>query len=69
MPVLLVFIGGAIGGALGAIGFMLNIRVFRSSMNRFLKYILTAVVTMLAIVIYIVGAIILHVILQAVWPR
>jgi hypothetical protein len=33
LPILLVFIGGALGGLIGAIGAIINAKVFRTEMN------------------------------------
>lgn len=57
LPVLLLFVGGAIGGLIGAIGFMINAKIFRSELNGVLKYVLVATITLLSVVAYfILGA-------------
>lgn len=56
LPVLLVFIGGALGGLIGASAYVLNIKVFRLTMNYFLKYVVTTGVFVLAFVVYVAAA-------------
>jgi hypothetical protein len=52
LPILLVFIGGAVGALAGFIGFAINTQVFRSSRPGVAKFALTAVVSVLAVVVY-----------------
>ena len=56
IPVVLVFIGGAIGGGIGAGGFWINMRVFRSEMGAFEKYVLTGMISAISIILYLVVA-------------
>ena len=69
LPVLLVFMGGAIGGLCGVIGFILNAHIFRSSMSGYLKYVLTTVVTILTVVIWFLLAMVFQVMLQMACSR
>jgi hypothetical protein len=48
-PLILVFVGGAIGGALGAVAYGVNISLYKSNMPGVLKFILNLLVGMLAI--------------------
>jgi hypothetical protein len=64
LPVLLVFFGGGLGILCGLAGFILNAHIFRSSISRYLKYVLTTVVTILSVVVWyllrmVLGAILL----------
>ena len=56
IPLLLVFVGGAIGGFLGAIAVTLNVRILRSNMNGILRYATTAIVSVTAGGMYVVIA-------------
>lgn len=59
LPIILVIRGGAIGGLAGALGFAINTRVFRSELSEFAKYILSGLVSVLAVLVYFVVALIL----------
>lgn len=60
LPLVLVFIGGALGGLLGGLSTMVNFSIFRTSMNRFLKYVLTFVLSLLFGITFLVLASIIH---------
>lgn len=55
-PILLVFIGGALGAIVGIIGFSISARLFRTNLNGFLKYIVTGLISIAAVLVYLVGA-------------
>jgi hypothetical protein len=55
---LLVIFGGMLGVIAGAAGFYLNTRLFRSQINPLLKYALTALISILALILYLVMAIV-----------
>ena len=55
---LLLFIGGALGAITGMIAVAINARVFRAEMSDVLKYLVSGVVSVLAVVAYFVAAII-----------
>ena len=57
-PVLLVFMGGVLGAVAGMIGFIINAKIFRTKMNDVLKYVISGVVSVLAVIAYFVAAII-----------
>jgi len=59
IPIVLVFIGGAIGGAIGAGAFWINLRVFRSEMASLEKYVLTGMISALAVILSLVVSTIL----------
>lgn len=57
LPILLLFVGGAIGGIAGVIGFTVNTKVFRANLQPILKYVVAAGVSVLAVVGYMVAAV------------
>ena len=57
-PLLLFFWGGLLGAIAGAIGFIINTKIFRTQMNSALKYVITGLVSVLALIAYFVMAII-----------
>jgi len=54
LPILLIFLGGAVGGALGAVAVAINISIFRSQQDAILKYSITGVVSFVAVVLYLI---------------
>ena len=58
LPLLLIFFGGAIGGACGAVGFMINTKIFRTEADGLLKYLITGVVSFVTVVVYLIVALI-----------
>ena len=56
IPVLLIFMGGAIGGFVGALGVCTSCRVFRGNHTVPAKYGLSALITMGALIAYVVLA-------------
>jgi hypothetical protein len=56
VPLLLLFLGGAIGGLVGAIAVTLNVRILRSNMSGILRYVTTAFVSVAACGMYLVIA-------------
>jgi len=58
-PILLVFVGGALGALFGALAAYFNTHIFRSNMLPVWKYMLTAVISCAAILIYLILAIML----------
>ena len=53
LPILLLFVGGAIGGILGGVAFTLNAKVFRTESNLFLKFLFSGAISMLAVLTYL----------------
>ncbi len=53
LPILLVFWGGLLGGIAGVIAFSINTSIFRSRTNEILKYVITGVVSIIAVVVYL----------------
>jgi hypothetical protein len=58
-PILLLFIGGFLGALFGALAAYSNTRVFRSNLHPALKYLITALISGAAIVLYLILAVIL----------
>ena len=55
-PILLLFVGGVLGAIAGFIAFSVNTKIFRSSMGSVEKYLLTAVISAVAVMAYLVVA-------------
>jgi hypothetical protein len=60
LPILLVFAGGLLGGITGFIGFSANTKVFRSKMNPVVKFMLTAGISVAAVIAYLILGILLY---------
>ena len=58
-PVLLLFVGGALGAVAGFVAFSVNIKIFHSSLGSVEKYILTAAISALAVMVYLIAAMLL----------
>ena len=58
-PVILLFIGGFLGGLLGAGAGYVNMFIFRSQMSKSIQYIVTAVITVTATAIFFIVVMIL----------
>jgi hypothetical protein len=52
LPLMLLFLGGALGGLLGAVAMTINGRVFRADMNGPLKFIVTGAISLVAAIVY-----------------
>jgi hypothetical protein len=59
LPVLLVSVGGALGALVGVIGFSVNTKIFRTEMNTGLKYLVSGLISVLAVTVYFIVAVIL----------
>ena len=55
-PVLLLFVGGALGAVAGFIAFSVNAKIFRSSLGGVEKYLLTAAISAVAVMAYLIVA-------------
>lgn len=53
LPILLVFVGGALGGIVGAVGLTTNAKIVRSKMNGLAKFALTAAVSVLVVAAFL----------------
>ena len=58
-PILLLFIGGFVGALFGALAAYFNTRIFRSDMQPILKYVVTAAISGVAIILYLILAVML----------
>jgi hypothetical protein len=56
LPLALAFLGGALGAVAGFVAMAINIRIFRSSLNGILKFVVTAAVSLGALVAYFIAA-------------
>ncbi len=61
IPVLLVFVGGALGGGIGVAAAYSNSRIFRSDRGTGAKYLLTGVTTVAALVAFLVLATVIQI--------
>ncbi len=52
LPIILVFIGGALGAIIGFIAFALNSTIFRSNISRLLQFLITLVISVLAVLLW-----------------
>ncbi len=66
LPVLLVFVGGALGVIAGIVAFTVSAGIFRSNRSTAVKFLLTAFVSLLAVVVYFVLAVLLTMVLGGV---
>ena len=55
-PIMLVFIGGFLGALFGALAAYSNTRIFRSDLQIALKYVLTALISGAAVLVYLILA-------------
>jgi hypothetical protein len=56
LPVVLIFVGGALGGACGALAAFVNARIFRSERGTAAKYAITGAISAAAVVLYVIVA-------------
>jgi hypothetical protein len=54
IPIVLIFLGGAIGGGIGGAAFWINTRIFRSEMSNTEQYILCGLVSGIAFFVYLI---------------
>ena len=52
-PLLLILVGGAIGGGLGALAMTSNVHIFRSGLHAVVKYALSALVSLACIAVWL----------------
>lgn len=60
LPMLLLFVGGALGGLAGALGSYCNFRIFRSDRGGITKYALSGATSAIAVVLFFVFAVTLR---------
>ena len=63
-PVILLFIGGALGAVAGLISFAVNAKIFRTEMSPVLKYVVTGAVAVAAVIAYFIAAVIISLLLN-----
>jgi hypothetical protein len=54
LPIILIFIGGALGALAGLVGFSISTSIFRSSLPGVAKFGLSAVVSVVTVIVYLV---------------
>jgi ABC-type sugar transport system permease subunit len=59
-PMVMLFVGGAIGGGLGAAATVVNTQIFRSKLHGFFKYLITLVISISAFMIWLIIAMYLN---------
>jgi len=53
-PIILIFLGGALGGGIGAAAFWINARIFRSEMSAIEQFLLTGLTTAITVFLYLI---------------
>ena len=56
LPLILIFIGGLLGAIVGLLAFTASTSIFRSGINKFSKYALAGLITIFAVLMYLVLA-------------
>jgi len=64
LPVLLLFVGGALGAFCGLVAVYANNRIFRSGLQPVLKYLVTGMISAAALVIYFILAMLITLAIQ-----
>ncbi|PKO13396.1 MAG: hypothetical protein CVU39_19530 [Chloroflexi bacterium HGW-Chloroflexi-10] len=64
LPVSLVFVGGLLGGLIGATGFILNSKIFRTDVNGVLKFLIAGGITAASVIAYFTIATLFSVLLN-----
>ena len=60
LPLVLLFLGGALGGGLGAVAMTINGRIFRADMHGALKFAITGAISLVATLVFFTLAILLN---------
>jgi hypothetical protein len=60
LPLVLLFLGGALGGGLGAVAMTINGRIFRADMHSALKFAITGAISLVTMLLFFTLAIILN---------
>ncbi len=60
LPIVLIFVGGAMGAVFGLIALSFNAGLFRSNLNPAMKYVATGAVSAAAVALYLIGAMLLN---------
>jgi hypothetical protein len=63
-PVVLLFVGGALGAIAGLVGFSINAKIFRTEMSEVMKYVVTGAVSVLAVFAYFVVALVFSILIN-----
>lgn len=54
LPIILAFIGGALGGGIGGAAFWINAHIFRSEMSAMEQYLLTGLTTAISVFLFLI---------------
>jgi len=68
-PLVLIFFGGAIGGACGGLGFYLNVKLFNAMLPKPVKYIYSFLIGIVSILLYLLIAAILAIIFPSMFKK
>jgi len=60
LPILLLLVGGAIGGIIGAVGTIINYNIFRQEETPIIKYLKVISIIILSYILYFVIVLIIH---------
>lgn len=60
LPLILLFLGGALGGGLGAVAMTINGRIFRAAMHSWLKFAITGAISLVTTLVFFSLVIILN---------
>jgi hypothetical protein len=64
LPILLLFVGGALGAFCGLVAAYSNSRIFRTGMHPALKYLVTGAISVAALVIWLIAAVLVNLALR-----
>ena len=64
-PILLLFIGGALGAIAGMISVTINVKVFRTEISDLLKYVVSGLVSVFSVAAYFFAAIIFSLLINS----
>ena len=63
-PFILVFVGGAIGGGLGALAYFINLKIYKSNLSNTYKVVLNILTGITAIIVWFLIAVSIRVYFQ-----
>ena len=63
-PFILVFVGGAIGGGLGALAYFINLKIYKSNLSNAYKVVLNILTGITAIIVWFLIAVSIRVYFQ-----
>jgi len=66
LPILLIFVGGALGAIVGLTATYSSARIFRGERSVFAKYLLSGVTTIVAIIVFVVLAVLVEIAIEGI---